>query len=123
MGCFMLKWPRSTPLYQPTMVTLATPPRASQSPQLRRHPPPRNLPALRGFRWIYGYGYPNYLYSYPFRLGMWISIFVSNFNIVLKWIHSNWFSRLFSIRYHIRIRRYPARSVSVKKKVPFKTNN
>jgi hypothetical protein len=46
-------------------------------------------------------GNPNYLYSYPLKMLIWISVFVIVFNMNVRWMYSN---PIFSI---IRIRHYP----------------
>jgi hypothetical protein len=44
---------------------------------------------------------PNYLYSYPVKTLIWISVFVFVFNMDVRWMYSNLILNI------IRIRHYP----------------
>ena len=54
-------------------------------------PPTTNSPQYYG--WECGNGYPNFLHPYPYPHLIWI--FVSDCNVVLKWIYPNSFFLIF----------------------------
>jgi hypothetical protein len=65
---------------------------------------------FRGERqgWIRMSGNPNYPYSYPLKMLIWISVFVFVFNMDVRWMYSN---PIFNI---IRIRHYPNYSTKIR---------